>query len=304
MQKPRLSPHQRGWLVYKEATGKVVKLLFLQLLLRLISFSPLLYAVIGGSFFGFPKDHILAISFLFSLPLYVFVGMSSRFEAAAGMASLLGYNRESKPEIKHHLKWFSAALYRLLHALPFILPFMAFVVLFYYYMRVPGFNESMLAIGTVGSLVGGDYLAGIVIIILFGLLSALLAAWGWIRGVPFEHQPLIENGVRASWKAGLQIRRDRKKTIRHTIWINLLLSLPAVIGVVAVLGAHIATKMSGTLIFDFLSAAIILLTLSFPTAVLIQLLIVLVILWLPLLPLRKLALTAVLSLPPKSDKAQ
>ena len=303
MLKPRLSPHQRGWRVYTSRFLSVAVLVLVHLLLRFLAFSPLIYAALSGRFFHFPTDHILAISFVFSLPLYILIAMPSRFQAAAAMASLHGSVREDRLTFGHWLKWLLASLYRLAHALPFILPFMGFVVLFYYYMRVPGFNESMLAIDAVGKVVGGDYLAGIIIITAFGIVSALFAAWGVLRGAAFEHQPVIENGIHASWQDGRKICRDRKSAIRHTFWTNVLLSLPAAVGILVILGIHIGSELTGTLIFDFLLGASMLLTFNFPGTVLIQILVVLAVLWLPLLPLRKLAQSAVMSLPPKQDKA-
>ncbi len=296
MHKQVQSPHRRGWLIYKEKFPQVVSLLALQLLLRAIAFSPLLYAVLSGSFFGMNPEHSPAFGFLFSLPLYVLLVMPFRFQAAARMAELHGTGEADSAAPGHYPLWLKAALWRLLRALPFLLPFFAFIFLFYWYMRVPGFNESLLAIETVGKLIGGDYPAGIALILLAGLVTAVLACIGWKRGLAFEHQRLTESGVLGAWKEGRSVSRRRRRHIRRTSLVNLLITLPALVGVLFVLGSHLLSlPRIGMLIMDFFNMVSVVLTLNFPASSVYQILIVLAVLWLPLLPWRKLALCAVLS---------
>jgi hypothetical protein len=304
MQQQTGSPHSRGWQVYKDNFAQVLGLLAFQLLLRLVAFSPMLYAALTGQFFSLTRDHALAFGFLFSLPLYVIIVMPFRFQAAARMAGLHGDERSSEPNMRNYLKWLPAALVRLLLALPFLLPFLAFIILFYYYMRVPGFNESLLVIQTLGNLIGGDYPAGILLIGLIGILSALLAGFVWKRGLAFEHQPVPEQGIRESLRRGKETRRHRHRHINRTVFINMLLTLPAILGVLGVLLYHLLSMpRMGMLVMDFMNAVSVVLTFKFPINILYMVLIVLAVLWLPPLLWRKLALSAVLARPARREDA-
>ncbi len=221
------------------------------------------------------------------------------------MATLHGQPADYSVNGRNYLVWLRAALYRLLRVLPYLMPFSAFLVLFYYYMRVPGFNESLLAIETVGKLIGGDYPAGIALITLAGILTAALACAGWRRSLPFEHQRVPELGVIKAWREGRSLGSRRRRHISKIVRINVLLALPAFAGVMYVIVAHLLSlKQSGMLIFDFLKAVSVLLTLNFPSSTVLPFLAVLVILWLPILPWRKLALSAVLTPTRAGDTGQ
>lgn len=301
MQNQAQSPHRLAWSTYTEKLPQVLKMLAFQLLLRLLALSPFLYGVIFGRFFRLTNEHAPAVGLLFSLPLYALLVMPFRFQAAARKARLQGLNYISSVNPRNYLAWLLAALIRLLMALPFLLPFLAFVILFYYYMRVPGFNDSLMVIQKIGSLLGGEFLTGILLLGLIGILTACLAVLGWWRGLAFEHQPIPEQGIRISLFQAGQVRKTRGQLLRKTRRINLLLALPAALGVIAVLALQLLSLPgSGMLPLDFLNALSVLMTLNFPHNTLLILAIVLLVLWLPLLPLRKLALSAVLGSDPDS----
>lgn len=289
------SPHRRALTVNTSRFVQVLALLVFQLLLRAIAFAPLLYAIFTGRFLNHPAQHAAAISFLYCLPLYALVVMPFRFQAAARMASLHGLNRDSRVSLGNYLKWLAAALVRLARALPFVLPFLAFCVAFYYYMQVPGFNDSLLFIQSAGQLVGGDYPAGIIIIALVGLVTALLAFFFWRHDLAFEQQDVLTQGIAQALGRARDLRKRRRQRVLKTHRINTLLTLPAIIGVIAVIVLYLLSlPRMGMLAFDFLNMTSTLLTMNFPTSTQLALLVVMLVLWLPLLPLRKLAINAVL----------
>lgn len=289
------APHKRAARVYAGQTGQVLGLLMFQVLVRLVAFAPLVYAIVSGRFLWMRSEHPLALGFLASLPLYVLLVMPLRFQAAARKAQLHGQNRDSRLTPANYFAWLAAALLRLLAALPFLALLWGFVAAFYYYMRVLPFNDSLLAIQQAGQLVGGDYPAGIVLIALVGLLSLLLAALAWKRGLAFEHQDVLALGYQTAWRQAAQLRKRRRRRINRTVLLNALLCLPAILGVLAVLAVYMLSQPRlGMLALDFVNAAGLLLSFSFPTGTLVTALIVMLVMWLPLLPLRKLALAAVL----------
>lgn len=302
MQNQALSPHRLAWSIYAGKLPQVLKMLAFQLLLRLIALIPFLYGVLTGRFFGLTDSHAPAVGLLFSLPLYALIVMPFRFQASARKARLQGLAYDSSVNLTNYARWLKAALLRLLMALPFLLPFMAFAILFYYYMRVPGFNDSLMAIQKVGSLLGGEFLTGVLLLALVGFAVIWLAVYGWWRGLAFEHQPVKEQGIRLSLKKARQARKDRGQLLKKTQRVNLLLALPGALGIIGVLAMQLMMlPRSGMLAFDFLNAVSVLMTLNFPSNTLLILLIVLLVLWLPLLPPRKLALSVVLGEAPGGD---
>lgn len=281
--------------IYQKKLPLVLGQLALQLLIHVLAFLPLLYAAITGGFFGAHRDHHLAVAFLCSLPLYVLLVLPARFLAGAGLAHLHGHPVQRRWTLQNYLRWLSAGLYRLLRALPFLLPFLAFLGVYYYYLRMTGFNEPMVKIKQVGDLVGGEYTAGIAIIMAVGLITLLVAIFGWLRGTAFEHQPVLSLGVLPAWQQAKRRRKANKAVLRRTMGINFLLVLPAILGLMLVVTLFFLTVKSGTLIFDFLYMGSVLVTFNFPPHVMLQGLLVLLVLYLPLLPLRKLALSAAIN---------
>ena len=290
------SPHRRGWQVYKNKFPQVLLTLMFQLVIRGVAFVPFIYSVITGQFFGFNKNYVIAYGFLFSLPLYVLLVMPLRFQAAAKKAQLHGFTRDASINGRNYLAWLRAALVRLLRALPFILPFFICAGLYYYIMPYPDFTVPMNAITKIGDVIGKGFLGGAIMTFLVILLSAILAACGWLRGVAFEHQAVIEQGIGLSLNRARDVRKRRKRVIRKTVFKNALLTFPAIIGVAAVIAMYLMSlPRVGMLALDYLNAAANLLKFEFPSTVPIAIAGILLVLWLPLLPLRKLALGAAMT---------
>lgn len=304
MQQPVVKPHRSAWQICLNKSLPVLGLLVIQILARLLAFAPFILAVATGSFLSFDPEHAPAYGLVFSLPLYALIVMPLRFQAKARMAGLHGLPHDSRLSARNCFKWLAAALVRLMLVLPAMLPLFAFCYFFYYYMRVPGFNESLLFIQRIGELVKGSYPEGILIILLAALISSGLAAWAWLRGLPFEHQDVIGQGIGLSLKKANQRMISQRKSLKKTVRINFLLFLPALLGVLAMLVIQVMSMpLAGTLVFDFLIAVSVFLTLSFPDGTLFILIVVLLVLWLPLLPVRKLALNFLLSETPGENSA-
>jgi hypothetical protein len=315
MQQKAISPHKRARQVYFYRMPKVLALLLFQMFIRLVAFGPLLYAGVTGSFLGletqlgliigshFGQETLLApiCGLACSLPLYVLLVMPMRFQTAAYRISLLhDLPRESRINAHNYLRWLLAALLRLARALPFLLPFFAFIILYYYYIPYPDFIVPMLGISNLGDLIGQGFIDGVIIIGLAGVLSALLAAYGWKRDIPFEQQDVLKQGIRLSLKQARMLRRRRRRIINRTVSFNLLLCLPAVAGVLLALGSYLLSlPRSGMLAMDYLNMAITLIQLNLPEKTLIMIILVMAVLWLPVLPLRKLALSAATAGRPK-----
>ncbi|NLO12655.1 MAG: hypothetical protein GX124_00855 [Clostridiales bacterium] len=291
MQDIRLSAHKHASQAYSANLPAVVLQLLFQIFLRLIALSPMILAVVTGRFFQVRREHAVAVALLASLPLYVLIVLPFRFHFFAKLARYLGYERDDRAA--NYLTWLSASLYRLLRALPFLLPLFAYAVLFYYNLRVVDFPSAMLSIEKVGAVFGGSYPVGIGVILLAALLVFLLALYGWRRYRAFEHQPVIELGIPVSWRHTGQLHQARRPRFAHVSRVNALLCLPGIVAMAGVLALFFGQSWMGNLMMDFFSIVERLLNLDFPETVFYQLLIVLIVFYLPLLPLRKLAASAV-----------
>ncbi|MGI6696827.1 MAG: hypothetical protein ACOX6O_11430 [Christensenellales bacterium] len=283
----QLSPHQQASKAYNRHLTAIVLQLIVQLLLRVVALSPLLYAGINGKFFGVKADHVMAAAAIASLPLYLLIVMPFRYCFFAKLSGYLGYRRQDS--VIHYGKWLAAGFYRLLRALPFLVPFIAFAVLYYYYMRVADLTQLPILIMNLGALVGGSFTEGTAILVLIGLCAFLLAFLGWRRGLLFECQPIVEHGINASWRKS---RQGRKLTGRVSL-INFLLCLPGLIAMGAVLSVNLAQDLTGSIFEKMLSLLPAILNANFPPATYYQLLIALLVAYLPFLPFRKLALSAI-----------
>ncbi len=302
MSKAHASPHRRALTAAGAHIVQVIDLVVFQLLIRVIALSPLLYAAVTGEF-PVPaplRGHELAFSLLCCLPLYVLIVLPFRFQGAAEMAVMHGIARETRVTSGRYGKWLLAALVRLLLALPFILPLMAFLGAYYYFMRlnvVEAFNLLDQAAGWFG----GSYLAAVAAVTGAGLLSALLGAWGWKRGLPFEHREIQGRTLLHSLREAGAVRRQRRRYFRRTVHRNFLLTLPALLGVGFALFMHFSSTWTGAIQFDFINVSLTLLTFSIPAGAMAFIGAALLILWAPLLPLRKLALCAVLAPAPRDE---
>lgn len=291
MQDSRLSAHKRASQAYSANLPAVVLQLLLQILLRAAALSPMILAAVTRRFFQVRQEHAVAVALLASLPLYVIIVLPFRFHFFAKLARYLGYERDDRAE--NYPTWLAAALYRLLRALPFLLPLLAYSMLFYYNLRVVDFPTAMLSIEKVGAVFGGSYPMGIGIILLAALVVFMLAMFGWRRGQAFEHQPVVELGIPVAWHRAAKLRKKRRPRFIHVSRANALLCLPGLAAIIGVLALFFSQNWMGNLLMDFFSIIERMLNLDFPEAVMYQLLIVLIIFYLPILPLRKLAVSAV-----------
>ena len=137
---------------------------------------------------------------------------------------------------------------------------------------------------------------------MIGIVSVILAAWGWLQGVYFEHQDVISLGLKQASRNAKALRQRRKRTVSKTVFRNAMLCLPAIIGWLVVLGQHLGLKKTGLLVYDVISYSTSLILFNFPQSVMITLGIILLVLWLPLLPYRKTALAAVMTEGAQSKK--
>ena len=275
--------------VYFKHFPGIILLSMGHLLLRAAAFSPLIIAAVTGKFFQVTPDHAIAVALLASLPLYLLIAMPFRYQYRAQLSAYLGKERDSRVTFSNYKTWLAAGLTRLIRSLPFLLPLIAFVVLYYYYMRIADLTRLPLLILDLGMLVGGSFSEGTAILILIGLAAFLIAMCGWRRSLLFEGQPVLERGIRPSWRRSRELRRQA----RPVSLINFLLWLPSALAFGAVVGLNLTQDLTGSVFEKILALLPAIFNMDLSSAAYYQLLIVLVVLYLPLMALRKLMLCTV-----------
>lgn len=286
MQTSRTAPHKQAGQAYSANMPAIVLQLFLQILLRAAAFSPMIITGITGRFFLVKGDHVMAVAFLVSLPLYLLIVMPFRFHFYANLARYLGHAHRDA-NISNYGKWLSAGLYRLLRSLPFLLPLIVYAALYYYYMRVADLTRLPLLILDLGALVGGTFSEGTAILVIISFIAFLIAFFGWRRSLLFECLPVAETGIASAWQRS-RMRRTQAAPVSR---INFLLCLPGLIAIGAVLVINLSQDLSGSFFEKIFSLLPTILNVKFPPTTYYQMLIALIIFYLPLLPLRKLALS-------------
>lgn len=279
MSQGQTGPHALASKASSRHIGPYTLITLEQLLWRVISLSPLIYAAVSGRFFALHKDYVPAAALLSCIPLWVLLVLPARFRAGAQLSRWFGADINSG-------SWsdrLARGLTRLAVTLPFLVPVLVYLGVLYYNMYFTGFNSFFMLIESAGKLVGGNFVAGLAILALLLVVLAFLALWGWRRFmVPHFYLP--------------QDELSKAKSVAipgKTRLINMLIILPSLVLVLMLLGLSLAPKLSGSVMLDTLTIMSALTQFDFPAETLYQCLLALAIAYLPFVLLRKAAIAAV-----------
>lgn len=271
---------------------EISKAAFVQLLIRAAVVAPFLFCKsLGG-----PLPDLLAA--LAGAAVYVFLLIPMRFWAKQKVRRVFyrhGSNKRKENIPTTYHRWLSTGLLRYLRGFLWGLPFCLCVAYFTVMRSVldaKTFNApihwlAMLLAGNPEDGLGNVSLAwGLIggLICLFGLLFA----YGWWRDLPFEYLPVRSIGTTKTLHWSRRILKKRRKEMFGNTCVNILLSLPAILGFGAVLGMYMINKVNFSLSMDMVLAQLKnLLTQPVPQLVLLELLGVFAVLYLPFCIWRK-----------------
>ena len=280
------SPHACALRASKKHFSQYILITLEQLLIRIFSSIPLIYAMITKQFFSIPSDHVLTAALLSCIPFWVVLALPFRYRLG-GQLSAWFSKQGPRTSLNHYGSWFAQSLLRLLKILPFLLPLLAYLSVIYYNYYFVGFNSFLMLIESSGKLFGGDFLVGVIVLIALMFLLIGLAFYGWRRMMPFFY--LEEASVKLD---GKRRRLLKPNSLVKTTFYNFLIILPALAISFVLLGLSMSTRLSGSTMFDSLTVISILTQFDFPAEVLLQTGGVLAILYLPFVIFRKAALCA------------
>jgi hypothetical protein len=270
----------------KQHISQYILITLEQLLLRIISTTPLIYALITKQFFNVPQDHIPAVALLCCIPLWLILVLPFRYRLGGQTAAWFG-KKGPDTSLSHYGSWLTQGLMRLLKVLPFILPLLAYLAVIYYNYYFVGFNSFLMLIESSGKLFGGDFVVGVIVLIILMLLLLALAFYGWRKLMPFFY---LEE---ASIKLDSKRRRGLKpNSLKKTTLYNFLIVFPPLVISLVLLGLSMSSRLSGSMMFDSVIIVSAITQFDFPLPVLMQIFAVLAVLYLPFVVFRKASLCA------------
>ncbi|MHC1786005.1 MAG: hypothetical protein AB9880_02930 [Christensenellales bacterium] len=283
------APHGVAGRVCASHPGRYVLMTLGQLLLRALALSPLIYAALTKSFFGAPQAHIMGIALLACLPLFLLLVLPMRYYLGGILSGWLGYEGPH-PRLDDYPRWLGQNLGRMVLVLPWLLPLAGYLGAFYYYMNISDFPSFFLMIKSVGGLVGGDYLHGVVLLMLLLLVCLLLALWGWHRQMPLFYLPL--RPLREDARRLRRLHRAKPRLLRRASILNLLIVLPPLLATLAVLAGSLISRLTGDIQMDLMIILPALTAFDFPQTDLVKVGLVFLLLYLPFVLWRKTALAS------------
>lgn len=230
------------------------------------------------------------------LLLYLLLVYPARFRAALTLTRMVREADASALRVASYPACVAAGILRLCSGCLWGLPFAALIYRAYQYIFVlPGsrFNRDFLSIGAFLSASATEetqLLLGSIVFFGAMLLSLLLFLYGWHRGVAFDFQLVGDISPLRAWRNARRARRlpHVRHALRRNALVHSLLCLPAIVLPPLVLLAHLGSMLTGRamedlqLIWVFFQAGMVSGGAIYLAAALLALL------YLPLLPYRKL----------------
>lgn len=265
--------------------NKVSSIVMLHLVGRVAAMFPLLMSV------SFGKKLPLALGIALSGVLYFAVVLFMRFWGRESFRRMF-YSRHHTHKPKSPTeKWLKTGLMRLFRGCIWGLPFLAGVVYFTVFYRKLDAKTFWMpirylayALGQEPNIAGGALVA----LVLMGLFG-LLFAYGWMRDMPVEYLPVRSLGVEQTFHWSRKLMKNYRGPVWKNAAVNMLLSLPALIGLGVVIVPYVRKNIDFSLSPDLvLSMLGNLLREKLPNKELLLIAGILLVLYLPLCVYRKM----------------
>lgn len=265
---------------------------FVQIVLRVAVFSPLLLTRLSGG--KLPAW----ICWAGVAALYIALVIPLRFWAREKLRRLFYTRNQSAKKRNVYQKWLKTGLLRYLRGILWGLPFLAGAVYFTVFRRILDAKTMWMPIRQLAVLVGRepDITTGGLIALGLMAVFGLLFAYGWWRDLPLEYMPVRSLGPIKSLHWSRRILKKHRGEMRKGTAVNFFLSLPAVIGAVAVLVPYVMKQIDFSLGGEMvLNMLLRLLRSPLPRMILLELAGVAVVLYLPLWGYRKMRNAALIA---------
>ena len=274
---------QAAWRACRAHAGEMAVWAALHVLLRALVLLPLLLPA------SLPVPE--AGKILWIALAVVFLLIPLRFAEGERLRFCSGPNQPQPLGGRAYFRWLKMGLARWGHGCVWGLPFLACAgYLAYGWAHLPftamwmPVQEAARLIGREPGLAAGLPVAGA----LLALFTALFA-YGWWRLLPAEYLPIRHLDVRKAWFFLRRARTRGRKQLRRNALVNMLLSLPAILGFAAVLGQYVRSRISLSVSPELIVASLMrLLKTPLPGKTAAEMAAVFLVLYLPLMILRKM----------------
>ena len=228
----------RGW------SRKIALLMLNQVLLRVVSLLPLIFFVNKISFAFFPAWAWLILTGL----IHLFAVIPMRFYAGEKFRQYSGSNPVPASGKIPYGVWLRCGLLRCGRGLLWGLPFLVGIILFLYGMEYLPFNTLGGSIQQFATLLGREPSLNEGLAVVFALLVifGVIFALGWWRDLPMEYLPARILGSRGVNQYAQKVRARAQGMMAKNMLQNMLLSLPAMIGALAVILPYILDNIRVT----------------------------------------------------------
>lgn len=276
-----------AWLALKAHGVQIALLMLCQVLIRLLVLLPLIFWLGEASFAylsGWGWCIAAALGYVFAvLPLRFYAGECFRQYSAPHLA---------RPSRKiPYAVFLRCGLMRFGRGVLWGLPFLGGMIFFLYGMEYLPFNTMGGHIQQFATLLGGEPTLDKGLFVFFALLLifGVIFALGWWRDLPMEYLPARRLGARGVNQYAQKVRARAQGRMGKNMLQNLLLSLPALLGAIAVLLPYILNNIRFTSNKLMLLQGVLRLIKSpLPGTQLVLLGLVFLLLYLPLCALRKM----------------
>lgn len=286
-----LHPHRLATKLVKNNLGETFKYTILSLITRLIALTPLVLALLGR-IPVVPPILSIVVGFISTCVLYLFLVAPLRMAYRRFFAA-----QASRESATFSLAWgpsLALQIKRTLRSFFCHLPLVFAVMVLYHDLKLSNALAPLRRLSSLGELpakiLGLDsaLLPGAGAMVLIFILFALLSYRAVMKHVFLDMLPLSSPNP---FKEAKELKKRNKTVLQKAKLGNFLLSLPFALVALYFLGADIASTLSGDIVSDLLTVMITLLNLDFSANALYGVLGAFVLLYLPLYPLRKAALS-------------
>ncbi len=259
-EKEQLSIGRTAWRGIRKNFDAIITVVIVTAALRAAAFLPMLLCVDFGGKLPMWMGLVAALS------VYVVGPIPMRFWGREKMRRMF-YSRHMNHRVKNlYEKWMQTGIVRYLRGILWGLPFLACVVYFTVFVGILDAKTFWMPVRYLAVAVGQEPNLGTGLLITLALMAllGLLFAYGWWRDMPVEYLPVRSLKMVKTFHWSGRIRKKHRGILWKNLIVNILLSLPFWIGLVAVLVPYVRENVDFSLSADIVAAQMIRLTNQVP----------------------------------------
>ncbi len=198
------------------------------------------------------------MSVVAALTVYVLGPIPMRFWGREKMRRMFYSRHMNHRKNNLYEKWLGTGLIRYLRGMLWGIPFLACIAYFAVFVRILDAKTFWMPVRSLAVVVGQEPNITTGLLVTLGLMAllGLLFAYGWWRDLPVEYLPVRCLGTVKTLHWSRRIRKRHRGAMWKNLIVNIFLSLPFWIGLVAVLAPHVKSSVDFSLSADMVLAQV------------------------------------------------